>query len=116
MQMAKARVQAGACGFTVDVTVTRLDNRRVRVTLDTPCEKVTAMETELQALRCLGREHEVFLPFDRSIIYEAATKHSLHTACPVPAAILKAIEVELGIAVPRDVVIEIMPASDEDSE
>ncbi|MBI4316389.1 MAG: hypothetical protein HY679_10665, partial [Chloroflexi bacterium] len=28
-----------------------------------------------------------------------------HTACPIPAAILKAIEVEVGIALPKDVTI-----------
>jgi hypothetical protein len=40
-----------------------------------------------------------------SVVYQSAARHIRHTACPIPAAILKAIEVEVGIALPQDVTI-----------
>lgn len=103
--MTRVTLNAGACGEQVAITVTRLDKYSVQVLIDTACPKVAAMAPDLAQLPCLGREHTVFLPHDRSAIYQAAANHHLHTACPVPAAILKAIEVELGMAVPRDVTI-----------
>ena len=38
-------------------------------------------------------------------VYRAAEKCLKHTACPVPCAILKAAEVEMGLCVPEDVCI-----------
>ena len=38
-------------------------------------------------------------------INKAALNCGLHVTCPVPMAILKAIEVEAGLALPRDIVI-----------
>jgi len=36
-----------------------------------------------------------------------ATKHCPHTACPVPVGIIKAIEVEAGLALPADATIRL---------
>jgi hypothetical protein len=38
-------------------------------------------------------------------VYRAAGKHLKHPACVVPSAILKAVEVEAGLNVPKDAVI-----------
>jgi hypothetical protein len=38
-------------------------------------------------------------------VYQCASECNLHAACPVPMAILKAIEVEAGLALPRPVLI-----------
>jgi hypothetical protein len=35
-----------------------------------------------------------------------AAKHLMHPACPVPSGILKAIEVESGLALPKDASIK----------
>ncbi|NDJ77506.1 MAG: hypothetical protein GYB65_14735 [Chloroflexi bacterium] len=104
--MVKVVVNAGACGEHVVIYVTRLDTKRVRVMLETGCKQVDAMNPGLDNLLCLGKGHDVFVPVDRSAVYRAAVDHNLHPACPVPAAILRAIEAELGIAVARDVTIE----------
>ena len=39
-------------------------------------------------------------------VYRSAAKHIKHAACPVMSGILKAIEVEAGLALPCDVRIE----------
>ena len=42
-----------------------------------------------------------------SEIYRLCSNYLRHTSCPLPSAILKAIEVELELAVPRDVKMKI---------
>lgn len=44
-------------------------------------------------------------PLADSPVYKSALEHIKHPACPVLVAIVKAIEVEVGVALPRDVVI-----------
>ena len=43
--------------------------------------------------------------FQNNPVYRSASKHLKHAACAVPSAILKAIEVEAGLNVPKDAVI-----------
>ena len=38
-------------------------------------------------------------------VYLAAARHLKHAACPVPAAVLKALEVEAGLNVKKDATI-----------
>jgi len=45
-------------------------------------------------------------------VYRSAAKHLKHVACPVPSAILKAIETESGMNVPKDVRIEFVGRND----
>jgi hypothetical protein len=40
-------------------------------------------------------------------VYRAAQQYCRHPACPVPCAVLKAIEAACGLALPRDVEIRI---------
>jgi hypothetical protein len=47
--------------------------------------------------------HGVFDRFCDSIIYKTAHEKIKHTDCPVPMAVIKAIQVELKGAVPKDV-------------
>jgi len=41
-----------------------------------------------------------------------AAKHCKHTACPVPAGIIKAIEVASGLALPKDASIQVSQEED----
>ena len=44
-------------------------------------------------------------PLADSPVYKSTLEHIKHPACPVLVAIVKAIEVEVRVALPRDVVI-----------
>ena len=69
------------------------------------CDEITAMNPDLARVQWKGKGHEVFKRMTESVVYQSAARHIRHTACPIPAAILKAIEVEVGIALPKDVTI-----------
>jgi hypothetical protein len=97
--MTKVRVNSGVCGFVVTVTVEKDNDRNLHVTLDTDCGMVKKMEEDISHL-------EFRAPFSAILhnpVYRSASKHLKHAACPVPSAILKAIEVEVGACLPRPV-------------
>ena len=104
--MTEVVVEAGICGFTATVKVTKLSNRKLGVVIASDCEILGELGNELQeldwpdALRSPGN----------TIVYESAFRHIKHTACTIPVAILKAIEVEVGAALPKDVSIRFQTA------
>lgn len=105
--MAKAEVYVGDCGHSAVVEVRRLSKDTVQVKIHSACEMLTAMNDDLAAVRWRGKDHQVFRPIPESAIYRSAGCHIRHPGCPIPAAIIKAIEVEVGVALARDVTIRI---------
>lgn len=101
--MATARIEAGICGFTTTVR-TRSDGARLKVEIESDCEhieKLAAALTEVDPFR------EITFRGEGPLTYEMARLHCAHAACPVPTGILKAIEVEAGLALPKDVTITV---------
>ena len=94
-------IGAGICGFITKVEVVRLSARRVSVALDSDCEVVSQIAEQIRELNWQDtlRERE------KSLVYKSALQCIKHVACPVYVAIIKAVEVEVGVALPRDVVI-----------
>jgi len=102
--MSKVLVNPGVCGFVTSVHVVSPDGQTVDVSLSSGCEHVMAMEAELKGLDSYG---EVLSGFGASQVFKSAAAHCRHAACPVPTAILKAIEVEARLALARPVSMEI---------
>lgn len=105
--MAKAEVHAGVCGYSADIEVRQVSKDTVQVKIHSACEMLTAMNDDLATVKWRGKGHRVFRSIPESAIYRAAGCHIRHSGCPIPAAIIKAIEVEVGVALPRDVTIRI---------
>ncbi len=103
--MTRVEVFAGVCGYSAIIDVTKVDDAHVQVVVTSACEEITDMNPDLARLQWKGKGHEVFKHMTESAVYRSAAQHIRHTACPIPAAILKAIEVEVGIALPKDVTI-----------
>jgi hypothetical protein len=68
--------------------------------VETKCEFIKKLAGELNDLDGMN---ECFSKFSASTVYGAADKSCRHLACPMPSAIIKAIEVEMGLALPRNV-------------
>lgn len=99
--MTRVVVEAGICGFTTTIEAAKTGKLTVSVEVESDCEAVAEMNGELQNLgwmEALGRPGQ-------SAVWECACAHIRHPSCPVPMGILKAIEVELDLALPKDVVI-----------
>jgi hypothetical protein len=99
--MTKVIVNSGACGFTVAIKAEKGKERKITLSLDTSCEMVQKMLADIATVD--GRV--TLVGFRDNPVYQSAARHLKHVACPVPSAILKAIETEAGMNVPKDVTI-----------
>jgi hypothetical protein len=99
--MTKVTIQSGVCGFSVLVTAEKGKDKKIAITLETECEMVRKMAAEVGELDVMA----AFAGYLVNPVYKAASKHLRHVACPVPSGILKALEAEAGLCLPRDVSI-----------
>ena len=96
----KLVVDAGICGRTATIDVVSLPGHKATVTLTSDCEMVSKMGEWLKELNWLSLWER---RGDGYSAYKAALRSIKDITCPVPVAILKAIEVEVGIALPKDI-------------
>ena len=101
--MAQAEINPGGCGLHTTVTATK---NGAGVDL--------LIESECKAIRRLAEELKTVDPFQeisarRALPQTLALGHKYcsHAACPVPVAIIKAVEIEAGLALPVDVSIKL---------
>ena len=99
--MKKVRVDPGICGFKATVKVERVDKTHVRVHIACACEQIETFGQEIAEMEW----RRAFGPMTGSAVYEAAAKTIHHVTCPIPMAVLKAIEAEIGAALPKDVTV-----------
>ena len=101
--MAAAEVLAGICGFKTTITAEK-DDANCRLSISSDCEHINRLA---QDLTTVDPFQEISYRGDGPVTLKLAAKHCAHAACPVPAAIIKAVEVESGLALPADVTIKI---------
>jgi hypothetical protein len=99
--MTRALVNPGICDKYATVEVIKVGKRRVRVEITSDCEMVSKMAKSLVEL---DQGDVLKQPVD-SDVYKYASGCRLHASCPVPMAILKAVEVEAGLALPQPVLV-----------
>lgn len=101
--MAKAEIFAGNCGFNTTVE-TRINGKICNIHINSQCDAIQRMAEELTQVNPFQE-----ISFKRSLplTYEMGVKYCTHAACPVPSGIIKAVEVEAGLALPKDVSIKL---------
>ena len=104
MKTTIVKVNPGVCGFKTVIKAVPEEKRRAALEFRTDCPNLKPLESELTTADAIK---ECFAKVGKNEVYELASKYCKHSACPVPAAILKGIEAACGLALPRDVVIEI---------
>jgi len=100
--MASAEIESGICGFCTTVKTTS-EGRAVRVEFETDCGYV---EQLAEALTEVDPFKEISYRGEGPVTLKLAAEHLIHPACPVPSGIIKAIEVEAGLALPKDASIK----------
>lgn len=99
--MTRVVVRAGACGHDTVIRAQTGPRRTVGISVQSGCEMVRRMAAEIAHL---GRR-DALGGILTNPVYLAAGRHLKHPACPVPAAVLKALEVEAGLNVRKDAAI-----------
>jgi len=87
-------VKAGVCGQESTIEVRRTDMTHVAVEFATTCEHIQRLAG---VLKTLDIAHEMSVPLLDTAVYRLASEHVCRGSCVVPAAVLKALEVEAGI-------------------
>jgi hypothetical protein len=97
-------VDAGICGHSATIRAVKTTGYTVRVEIESDCahvQKIAPEPTEVDALRQIG------LRGGLPPLLESAYACCAHAACPVPGALIKAVEVAAGLALPGDVSMKI---------
>jgi len=102
--MAVVTVNPGVCGFATRIVATANEDYEVSVTITSGCEHIKQLAEQITTHSPL---REMRLPMAATTVYQAAGPCKLHASCPVPSAILKAVEVAAGLALPADVMMTI---------
>jgi len=98
--MSKVTVTPGICGFVTTVKSQVDESFEAAITIESACANIARLAEALGKISVLA---ELRTPIRETTVYCAAATCRLHASCPVPSAILKAIEVAAGLALPADV-------------
>ena len=105
-----ALVDAGVCGFTCRIKARKIDKRTVGLEIsESECQQIQDFAEQLNQLSL----DEIFMPITRNPVYVAAEQSGCHPSCPIPAAVLKAAEVAMEMALERDASIRFEPCKGE---
>ncbi|MGD0883453.1 MAG: hypothetical protein ABSA46_01010 [Thermodesulfovibrionales bacterium] len=99
--MTRVLIHPGACGMQATVEVVKKAEKIFAVKITSECEMAVKLGKEIPELTLM----DAFKRFLDNPVYRAGTICLKHVACPVPSGILKALEVEAGLNLPRDVSI-----------
>ncbi|WP_005038253.1 DUF6951 family protein [Holophaga foetida] len=101
--MSKAEIAPGVCGFFTVVEVSS-EGRLCNVAITSDCKAIQKIAEELGPLDPMK---EISSRRGTPRCLELGLQHCFHAACPVPAGIIKAIEVEKKLALPVEVSIRL---------
>lgn len=102
--MSRAIVHAGICGYTTTIEAQENSKYKVCLNIQSDCKHIQKLAENLSEVNALQE-----ISYRRGMP-EALTRGAefcTHAACPVPVGIIKAVEVASGLALPKDVKIEI---------
>jgi hypothetical protein len=102
--MAIVEVMPGVCGFQTRIVAQADEMYNVTLEITSDCAQIRQIAAQLQEISPFK---ELRLPLTETTPYRLAASCKAHAACPVPSAIIKAVEVAAGMALPVDVHISI---------
>jgi hypothetical protein len=101
MDAVTMEVDPGVCSFTCTIHAFKNGKKSVRFEIQSDCEQIKKLAGDLGEIGL----KDLFLPLSKNPIFLCAEKYQCHLACPVPCSLIKAAEVALGLALPKNVMI-----------
>lgn len=106
--MTEVEVSAGICGFKTKIRVEDRKKYNATVTIESECPNHKKVAAILETAT-INMMDELFRK-GKSQVLNACQGIVPHLSCPVPAAVLKALEVGVGLALPADATITFINA------
>jgi hypothetical protein len=105
---AHSHIDAGTCGFHTTVVADSPDMRHVTFAIETECDVVARLVAALEKLQPIDVYGEVDKRKESIILATVVeTMAECRKSCAVPLGIFKAMQVVTGLALPKDVHIEV---------
>jgi len=101
--MTKTEIHSGACGHVTTVEA-KMDGKVCKLTITSDCKAIEQLAQELTEVNPMM---EISCKRATPQTLQMGIKHCYHAACPVPVGIIKAVEVEAKLALPKDVLIRV---------
>jgi hypothetical protein len=102
--MARVEVFSGVCGYSTAIEAVVDDGRNVLLTIHSDCEAVQELGA---VLHTVDPFQEISFRGEGPLTLRLAWQVLPHAGCPVPAGIIKAVEVAGGLALPADAIIKV---------
>ncbi|MDH3392085.1 MAG: hypothetical protein OEL85_09850 [Desulfobulbaceae bacterium] len=98
-EIIRISVEPGICGFCCQVEARQRDKHHALIEIiGSECELIRKLAASLKEVSL----NDIFVAHTRNPVFKAAEMAGCHLTCPVPVAILKAAEVALELALPRE--------------
>jgi hypothetical protein len=101
--MSKAEINSGVCGHVTTVEA-KMEGKVCKLSITSSCKAIQELAKELPEVTPML---EISCKRAMPQTLQMGLKHCYHAACPVPVGIIKAIEVEGKLALPKDVLIKV---------
>ena len=112
MKTIRSFVEPGLCGFSCQLEARRQDKQRAIVKIrGSECELIQKLAESIKEVSV----EDLFTQHTSNPVFEAAELACCHLTCPVPVALLKAAEVALELALPREARITFVKHETKDS-
>ena len=99
----RVQVESGICGFPCVIEAWKKGPRAVSLKITgSECEHIKRLSEDVVEMGL----RDLFKPITKNPVYVSAQQAGCHPSCPVPVAVLKAVEVAMDMALPRDVRIK----------
>jgi len=110
---AHSLIDAGTCGFHTTVVADSPDKRHVTFSIETECDVIARLVAALAEVQPIDVYGEVDKRKESVILATVVeTMAECRKSCAVPLGVFKAMQVVAGLALPKDVHIEV--AADQD--
>ncbi len=98
----RVATEPGICGFSCIIEARRSSGLVSIKIMGSECKQIQRLSKSITEISL----EELFRPLTRNPVYLLAQQAGCHPSCPVPVAVLKAVEVAMEMALPRDVLIK----------
>jgi hypothetical protein len=98
----RVAVDSGICGFQCTIEAWEKEKRKISIRISgSDCQQIQRLSVMVQEMNL----KDLFAPTSKNLVFSSAQAAGCHPSCPVPIGILKAVEVAMGMAIPKDAVI-----------
>ena len=103
-----AKIDAGICGFFTQALASSEDGQNVLLQISSDCENINVLGEKLKAHGLFDAWQEIS-PAQESVVLKLVKQQlkGCCAGCAVPVGIFKAMQVAAGLALPKDISIQI---------